>query len=353
MAKKALLFLLILAFAVRLTPVKADEDFFPSATSTVSYTDTTTPALPIVTSTVDAVTTTIDDSAPSSTPENLIDEPHVRVGIAKTDKKVTFVSPFSYTLTDGAGNDLGLLPENEVATLSYAYGVYRFESQSLSATSSQKLRLVPDDLNNYFSIMSLDRHLVSRSQLNFNAFRGIFEYWYSAKSQMPYLINESLLDNYVAGVGETSNSAPAEYIKALQIAARTYAYINIIGPPSTKNMFDVYASTVDQLYLGYNFESFSPRIAFYSGGTRGLMVTYKDKPVVTYYFSQSSGHTKTRKGTPWLRSVSAKYDKGRRMLGHGYGMSNHDAILRASKDGWSYDKILNYYYSGTKVEKIY
>lgn len=290
-----------------------------------------------------------EDPTASST----LDEPLIRVGIYKTDKKVQFVSPFSYTLNSG-GNDRGVLPENEMATLSYLDGVYTFQSDSLTVTSSDFLRLVPGDLDDYYSILNLDRHLITRSQMNFNSFRGGLEYRFAPKSGVPYIINELLLENYVAGIGETSNGAPEEYIKALQIAARTYAYMNIgKAPPSIDRMFDVYASTIDQLYLGYNFESFSPRIAFFTGGTRGMMVTYKDNPVTTYYFSRSNGRTKTKKGMPWLKSVKAKYDQGRRMLGHGYGMSNHDAALRAQKDKWGYEKILTYYYSGTKVDKMY
>ncbi len=293
-------------------------------------------------------------SAEELDPWNLgMAEPMIRVGFHKTDKKVQFVSPFAYTLNSG-GNDLGVLPENELATLTYTDGVYSFQSDSLTVTSSDYLRLVPGDLENYFSIQNLDRHLVTRSQLNFNTFRGTLEYRYAPKSKVPYLINELLLENYVAGIGETSNGAPEEYIKALQIAARTYAYMNISKVPATTDrMFDVYASTNDQLYLGYNFESISPRIAFFTGGTRGMMVTYDSKPVTTYYFSRSNGYTKSKKNAPWLRSVKAKYDQGYRMLGHGYGMSNYDAAMRAKKDGWSYEKILTYYYSGTKIEKKY
>lgn len=281
------------------------------------------------------------------------EEPIIRVGIYKTDKRVLFVSPYAYTLNSG-GVDLGVLPENEQAILTYADGVYSFQSDSLTVTSSDYLRLVPEDLENYYSISNLDRHLVSRSQMNFNAFRGGLEYRFAPKSGIPYIIDELLLENYVAGIAETSNGAPQEYIKALQIAARTYAYMNISKlPPSTDRMFDVYASTNDQLYLGYNFESFSPRIAFFTGGTRGMMVTYKDNPITTYYFSRSNGWTKAKKGVPWLKSVKAKYDRGYRKLGHGYGMSNHDAVLRALKDKWSYEKILTYYYNGTNVEKMY
>lgn len=313
---------------------RAEEiDSFPSATSTDS---------------VIATSTTADDQI-TVTGNGL--EPTIRVGIYKTDQKVMFVSPFPYTV-ESNDVDLGVIPENEVVTITYATGTYAIASDSLSTSSTDFIRFVPEDDTDYFSIMNLDRHLVTRSQLNFNAFRGIMEYRYSPLSGQPFVINELLLDNYVAGVGETSNGAPEEYIKALQIAARSYAYEHV-GPVTSKHLYDVHASTVDQLYLGYNFESFSPRIAFFTAGTRGLMVTYNDQPITAYYFSRSSGYTKTKKGVPWLKAVKAKYDKGKSRLGHGYGMSNHDAVLRAMKDGWQYDKILKYYYTGTAVQKFY
>jgi peptidoglycan hydrolase-like amidase len=47
------------------------------------------------------------------------------------------------------------------------------------------------------------------------------------------------------------------------------------------------------------------------------------------------------------------YDKGKTMWGHGVGISGSDALARAGKDGWLYDQILKYYYTGVEVEKIY
>jgi stage II sporulation protein D len=182
------------------------------------------------------------------------------------------------------------------------------------------------------------------------------EYRYSPKSKLPYIINELPLDFYVLGVAETYNTAPEEYVKALMVAARSYAYAHISKlPPTEKRMFDVYPTTVDQIYLGYNSELFMPRVAKLAIDTNGEMVTYKGNPVSTPYFSHSNGYTKNwkTKDRPWLKSVKAVYDKGKKMYGHGMGMSNNDAIKRAQKDGWTYDQILRYYYTSTTVEKIY
>jgi len=41
------------------------------------------------------------------------------------------------------------------------------------------------------------------------------------------------------------------------------------------------------------------------------------------------------------------------MWGHGVGMSASDASERASKDGWPYDRLLKYYYTGVEVKRLY
>jgi stage II sporulation protein D len=51
--------------------------------------------------------------------------------------------------------------------------------------------------------------------------------------------------------------------------------------------------------------------------------------------------------------VEAVYDKGKKMWGHGVGMSTQDALQRATKDGWTYEQLLKHYYTGVEIEKIY
>ena len=162
------------------------------------------------------------------------------------------------------------------------------------------------------------------------------------------------------GIAETDNASHYEYIKAVLVAARSYAYFNIYnGTPQEKRTFDVYGSTIDQLYLGYNSEIAMPVVAKAAKDSYGQMVTYNNEPVTTPYFGHSDGYTRGWKevwgGTDkaWLKPVEAKYDKGKSMYGHGVGMSCRDASFRAVKDNWDYEKILNYYYTDTAVEQIY
>ncbi len=285
----------------------------------------------------------------------LIPEPIIRVGLYKTNGVVRFKSEFPYEVWSG-GALRGIISAGDIAEITYKKGLYNLKSDSLEFGSFDYFRFMPQDPANFFSLVNYSRPVAGRKKINFNVYRGALEYRYSPKSKLPYIINELPLDFYVLGVAETHDSAPIEYIKALMVAARSYAYSHISkNPPTEKRMFDVYATTVDQIYLGYNSELFMPRATQAAAATAGEMVTYNGKPVPTPYFSHSNGFTKNWKGAdrPWLKSVKAVYDKGKKMYGHGMGMSNNDAMRRVLKDGWTYDQILKYYYTSTTVERVY
>lgn len=317
------------------SPVVAD-----SATTSLPLTPTTPP---------DCV---FDECAPVTPVRELIPEPTIRVGLYKTTEEIRFQSEFPYQVY--AGEELqGELPPGTLAQLNYHEGTYSFSSMELTFDSKNYLRLVPSDSKHYFQILNYQRKLSGRGQMSFNIYRGTMEYKFSPKSAMPYIINELPLDLYVRGVTEISDGASIEYLKALSVAARSYANSRIdTTTPKDKRTFDVYPTTADQLYLGYLSEVTMPRYASAVQATAGQMVTYKTKPVVTYYFSHSDGKTRAGK-QPWLQSVEAKHDKGLKMLGHGIGMSGRDAMLRASKDGWNYEQILKHYYTGVEVERVY
>ena len=329
--------------AVGITPVFAqtEGDFWTEATGTVDATLTTTTTSELV-------------DLPAVPSRILIPEPIVRVGLYKTNEVIKIKSDFNYEIWIG-GVVRGVLAPGETVTLQYKKGIYTVQTPSFEFGSKEYVRLVPQDPSHFFTLINYNRSVAGRKNVNFNVYRGTLEYRFSLKSNLPYIINELPLDLYTSGIAETSDSAPVEYMKALSVAARSYAYALISKtPPTEKRMFDVYATTADQLYLGYNSENFMPEYFKAAKATAGELVTYNTNPVITFYFSHSNGTTKSGgKGRPWLKSVAAPYDKGKGMLGHGIGMSNYDAQQHARRDGWDYKKILEYYYSNTVVEKIY
>ncbi len=124
-------------------------------------------------------------------------------------------------------------------------------------------------------------------------------------------INALELESYVRGVvpNESPSGWPAASLQAQAVAARTYALTGKVGGRS----FDQYADTRSQMYKGYLSETPSTEAAVDS--TRGLVVTYSGRAVVTYFFSTSGGHTEDVENAfsgsrpePWLQGVDDPYD---------------------------------------------
>jgi stage II sporulation protein D len=119
------------------------------------------------------------------------------------------------------------------------------------------------------------------------------------------------LEDYLRGVvpGEMPPDWPAEALRAQAVAARTYA----IATSKHGEGFDQYADTRSQVYTGIAGER--PTTDAAVAATRGEVVVYGGKPIVTYYFSTSGGRTENVENSflgadpePWLVSVDDPYD---------------------------------------------
>lgn len=342
-------------------PVHAQEvtstvDGFRDSTSTIGAYEQATSTTSTVVSDTTSTTTTINYEV--NTDRELISEPNIRVGLKKTKDYINFVSKQDYQIVSN-GEVVAILPANEKAKISYKNGEYFFKSESLDLESKTFWRFEPVDSDSIFNIPGCKISYTGR-KIEYCAYRGTLEYRYSPKSKMTYLVNELSLEDYMKGIAETDNNSAEGYIKAVLVAARSYAYKNISNlAPTDKRLFDVYATTQDQLYLGYTSEQKMPRVAQFAHDTAGEMVTYNSNVVTTPYFSHTNGATKDFKNAkgindrPWLTSVKCVYDKYKKFAGHGLGMSAHDALMRATKDKTGYVELLMYYYSNTQVEKIY
>jgi hypothetical protein len=302
----------------------------------------------------------------------LSSEPKIRVGLWKPEEKVEFVSEEDDYLIYLGQDSIGVLKKGVQATLSYKNKIYYLKSgdNSFDFESDKYIKLKPkNNQHAVFTLLNYDRHVSWKGPMNFNTYRGSAEYRLTQDEKNIYLINELYFEDYIAGIGETSNAAPIEYIKALLSAARTYAYyIKEYSGRHTIRNFDVVAHTGDQLYLGYASEKLMPRVAEATRATRGYMVTYdsdnnkntESDIIITPYFAHSDGKTRTwvqagwgKTNKPWLQSVKAEYDVGKRMYGHGVGMSARDAAYRADEEGVDWKYLLEYYYTGVGVERVY
>ncbi len=299
----------------------------------------------------------VDSEVSEETPR-VAEEPRIRVGLVGEGTTVQFVSyDDEYAvLVDGLSE--GTLPKRKVAIVIYDNGIYRVRGAGLDINTSGVVRFEP--MNNPHAIIEVMNGLKDRSigwvgPSRFIRYHGAVEYRRGVKDGEMYVVNDLLLEDYVKGIAETGKEVHEEAVKANIIAARTYAYLS----KGKYAFFDVLGSTYDQLYLGADVAQFLTKVPLATQATRGQMVTYNDEIVTTPYFGNSNGKTKSWSSVwggankPWLVPVSAAYDAGRKQFGHGVGMSQRDAALKAAKDAWDYKQILGHYYTNTDVTLIY
>lgn len=103
------------------------------------------------------------------------------------------------------------------------------------------------------------------------------------------LLNNVDLEGYVCGVvpAEMYVYWPAAALEAQAIAARTYAVTRIEAKRG--DIFDVYATTHDQKYSGFDKED--DRTTAAVTATAGKILKWRGKPFVAYYHSTCAGLT--------------------------------------------------------------
>lgn len=292
-------------------------------------------------------------------------EPRIRVGLWKEPTNNTAIlqsAEDDYNVLDASGV-LGVLPKGQVGTMSFKAGVYSFQSEAVTVSSTSFIRVEP--ISNSHAIMVItnyERKISGKSTKNFNKYRGALELRQARdENNTLYVINDLNFEDYMAGMGENSNASPLEYLKAQAVAQRTYAYFVQNTSKHDSRYFDVVAHTGDQLYLGANNEPEMPRFIDAVNATRGMMVTYNNDVVITPYFGNSDGSTRSwtqvwgGAAKPWLVPVAATYDErdNKKMFGHGVGMSQRDAAIRAEEENLDWVQLIKYYYTGVELHKIY
>lgn len=285
------------------------------------------------------------------------DEPRIRVGIDVNELiALHFVSYEDDYMVYAGSREKGMLAKLKIGELRYSGGIYSFKGGGLQFSTEDFIRLVPkNDPHAVHQIMNLKRAMSWVGPGDFNEYRGIMEYRVGAIDGKKYAVNDLLFEDYVKGISEFGKADEVEFIKANIVAARTYAYVSL----GKYSFFDVLSSTYDQLYLGKKVEDYMPNAKAAAEETRGMMVTYKDQVVITPYFGNSNGHTRSWTDVwggspkPWLVPVETDYDAGKKQYGHGVGMSQRDANLRAKNEGLKWHQLLKYYYTDTSIAWMY
>lgn len=288
----------------------------------------------------------------------------IRVGIFHTDGRAIHVTgDKKFQVREGQSKILATIAPDKTVQVSWSDGKYHVRGAGVSFDTANKIRLVPLD-QGIMQITSYSDPSTTIPGKNYNRFRGVIEIRKCDSCSELWAINELRIEYYLRGLAETSGNGPEEYIKALGIAARTYALYHkvVTGGRNPAKGYDITNTPNDQIYRGYEYEIITPRMASIFNKTKGLIAIdhTKDTPVTTVYFSDSDGRTRTAKEVwhtdrfPYLqRSVKDPYHVATSCVGHCVGMSAQGAYGFAAKAHWTFQKILKYYFDGIRLVKAY
>lgn len=287
--------------------------------------------------------------------------PFIRVGLFTTEDVVKVKTTLRSQIITSDGTAHYTVKKNSLIKLRYNRdtGNYVVRNGDWKLTTTLPVRVVPVKPGSIATITNYENRPTWDPTLNDNEFYGSIELQYADTTDSIWVINELGIENYLKGIGEAGNINDQDYLKALLTAARSYAYYHYLHP--TKHADEPYlldGTPNDQVYIGYGFTKRAPNIVEAVQNTRGRIVTYSGTPVVTPYFSQSDGRTRSW-AEVWageqahLQSVSDPCCTGETLLGHGVGMSAAGARYFADENGWDWKRILKYYYTDVKVPQLW
>lgn len=205
----------------------------------------------------------------------------------------------------------------------------------------------------------------SSRRYNDNLFRG--KLYISNQGGKLLVVNELPIEDYLKWLGEVSDSDHSEKIKTILVAARTYAYY-YTKPENRKYNTKLYDGSDNpdefQKYLGYGYEMRSPNVSELVEKTKGLVITYGEKLIKSWYFSSSDGNTRSFKeyceanapgkvceDIPYLQSVSDPAWVWKTRSGHWVGISWIGATYAANM-GKNFKQIIGYYLKGTLIRNV-
>jgi peptidoglycan hydrolase-like amidase len=305
-----------------------------------------------------------------------VTEPKIRVGLFTTTTAATVSASTDVSVTDGAGTALGTVPAGAVLSETYdgTTDTHTAKFGSTTLTTKGALRLVGPTSSTVHTITSFLQPAYNGQ--NDNAFRGTLEFRFASPTGKLWVINELPLDTYLLGLAEGANGMPPEYLKTLATAARSYALWHLLRGTKHANENYTLNATTDQVYRGVGFEKRAVDPVAATRATYGQVMvspgaTFPGNPygvALAPYSACTDGRTRAfsekfggnQADWPWLVSVpdpngiciNQTYLAGGGG-NHMVGMSASGARYKAETGGQTFDQILQYYYTGITVGKLY
>ncbi len=307
---------------------------------------------------IDEEVTVEDDEVES---DRVIDEPILRIGLLTIDEETDWVTEIScdstWKLRDSEGGLLGSMAPDDMVRAFYKNQRYYFNRGRGIEETYKYLRFEPDDEDAICTIENFDRRVTRGAAYAFNQFRDTLELQYIPYKDEVWVINELPIEEYLYGLGETSNASHEEFKKSLLTVARTYGLYHWERNSKHNGYFHMNAYADDQVYFGYGYELVHPLIKEAVEDTRGVTVNYDGRTAITPYFSRSDGRTRSWSevwggSVAWLIGKDAPCDKerGYSLWGHGVGMGATEALCMAN-NGDDWETILHYFYTDIDLTK--
>ncbi len=277
-------------------------------------------------------------------------------------KKIKVSANGDFYVTDGNNKKVADALSGAVGETYWQNGAYYLNINGQNFTTTTFYKFVPTTEATIMEIKSYNDRPAWNTSLNDNTYQGTIEIRYSTANKKLWAINELPIEEYLKGVSEPLDTFAPEYLKVATTIERSYVYYHLSrGGRHPADFLTLKNSRLgngdDQIYAGYGFTKRAPNTSLAVDATKGEIVAYNGNSVVTPYFSQSDGRTRsasevwgwTQANFPWLVGRDDPYSSGLPLLGHGVGLSARGARGMVSA-GKNYKEVLNYFYTDTTTK---
>ncbi len=287
-------------------------------------------------------------------------QPDITVGLFFTEpysnpKPITITADTTFDMFT-SGIKQSTFGAGSIISVEYKNGVYNITLPNKKIVSLSGFPIFKLQNTGRFEMLSYENRAKWNRSINYNKFEGDIIIKYNPRTKRLWAINKLPLEKYLEGITETSNINIPEYQKSVAIAARSYALYRIQNNRKYRGFFNIHR-LYDQVYNGYASKITTPLYVNAVKDTYGQVMVYDGKPILAKYYTQSNGRSKSAKEVwgyeiPYLQSKPIPWDTGKKLLGHGVGMSVK-AGREMAKQGKTYKDILKYFYTNIDIQKVY